>query len=193
MTNQIKFTQASKHHLPLICEWLSEPHIQEFWDNTQGHKDDIINFIEGRTTPSTYCGGKYVYWIASHNHAPFAMIMTLHVTEKEDVGELQSSQRSTTGNSYVMDYMIGNLQYLGKGFGAPTLKEFIIFFCTEYDTKADVFLIDPAADNPRAKHVYMKAGFTYVDDFIMAEGYSGSGKRHHLLVKKCPRNNKEWD
>ncbi len=61
MTQTITFTHASAHHLSLIFDWLKEPHVQEFWDNTQGNKDDIINFIEGRTTPSTYCGGKYVY------------------------------------------------------------------------------------------------------------------------------------
>jgi superfamily II DNA or RNA helicase len=36
----------------------------EFWDNTQAHKDDIVNFAEGRKTPSSYASGEYVYWIA---------------------------------------------------------------------------------------------------------------------------------
>jgi len=30
--------------------------IMEFWDNTQAHKDDIVNFAEGRKTPSSYAG-----------------------------------------------------------------------------------------------------------------------------------------
>lgn len=38
-------------------KWLNEPHVQEFWDNTQAHKEDILNFIQGRKTPSQYAEG----------------------------------------------------------------------------------------------------------------------------------------
>lgn len=47
-------------------------------------------------------------------------------------------------------------------------------------------MIDPAADNPRAKRVYEKAGFKHVADFVMGGDCSGSGKPHHLLIKKFP-------
>jgi predicted acetyltransferase len=58
------------------------------------------------------------------------------------------------------------------------------YFRNTFDNKADVFLIDPAIDNPRAKHVYEGAGFSYIDDFVMAGDCSGAGKQHHLLIKK---------
>jgi len=51
--------------------------------------------------------------------------------------------------------------FFSKGYGTQTLSDFIDYFRKFIDPKADTFLIDPANDNPRAKHVYMKAGFKH--------------------------------
>lgn len=179
----IHFENANLSHIDCIFDWLAKPYIQEFWDNTQAHKDDILNFVHGRTEPSSYADGKYVYWIASCDGHPFAMIMTIQETPEEDINEIKLANLSKTGHSYSMDYMIGDKAYFGKGYGARTLIEFVDFFTKKVDLKADTFLIDPACDNPRAKHVYMNAGFEYIGDFIMSGDVSGAGKLHHLLIK----------
>ncbi|HJK86148.1 MAG TPA: DUF1016 N-terminal domain-containing protein [Candidatus Megaira endosymbiont of Nemacystus decipiens] len=58
-----------------------------------------------------------------------------------------------------------------------TLKNPYLFdFFRESFDKADTFMIDPAADNPRAKRVYEKAGFKQVADFIMGGNVSGSSE-----------------
>ena len=44
----LRFEKISLQHIDIIFGWLTEPFIQEFWDNTQGHKDDILNFVNGR-------------------------------------------------------------------------------------------------------------------------------------------------
>ena len=184
----ISFEKANLSHVDIIFGWLAEPFVQEFWDNTQGHKDDILNFVTGRKEPSDYCGGKYVYWIASSDGHPFAMLMTIQETTEEDIDEIKLVNLSKTGHSYGMDYMIGDKAYFGKGYGARTLSEFIDFFIKEVDPKADTFLIDPASDNPKAKHVYMKAGFEHIADFVMSGDASGAGKPHHLLIRRFGPN-----
>lgn len=180
----IHFEKVSQTHLDTIFNWLAEPHIVEFWDNTQGHKDDIINFAGGRKTPSTYADGKYVYFLASFNDEPFAMLMIIQETHASPINQEKLDILSKTGNSYGLDYMIGNPKYFGKGYGVKTLSEFINYFRNSVDPKADTFLIDPAIYNPRAKHVYMKAGFEYVCDFLMEGDVSGAGQIHHLLIKR---------
>ena len=47
---KITFEKATDHHRQTIFSWLEEPHVKEFWDNSQEHKDDIINFLDGRKT-----------------------------------------------------------------------------------------------------------------------------------------------
>lgn len=184
MNDKITFEKTTAAHKEIIFSWLAKPHVQEFWDNTEGHKDDLLKFMGGRKEPSSYCDGKYIYWIALCDHEPYAMLMTIQETHQDDIGELKRSHLSTTGHTYGIDYMIGNTDYLGKGYGARTLVEFIDFLRSEFDKKADTFLIDPASDNPRAKRVYEKAGFKHIADFVMEGDYSGSGRQHHLLIKK---------
>jgi predicted acetyltransferase/RimJ/RimL family protein N-acetyltransferase len=184
----IHFEKANLSHIDIIWAWLAEPFVQEFWDNTQGHKDDILNFVNGRKEPSEYCDGKYVYWIASCDGHPFAMLMTIQETAEDHIDDIKLNHLSKTGRTYGIDYMIGDKNYFGKGYGAKTLIEFFDFFIKEVDFKADTFLIDPASDNPRAKHVYMKAGFEHVDDFVMSGEVSGAGKPHHLLIKRFGPN-----
>ncbi|CEG58267.1 TPA: acetyltransferase [Legionella pneumophila] len=180
----LQFKKVNANDIDTIFAWLAEPNVQEFWDNTQGHKDDILNFIDGRITPSSYADGKYVYWIAiAHGH-PFAMLMTIQETPEDHIDDIKLMHLSKTGHTYGIDYMIGEQNYFGKGWGAKTLSEFIDFFRREVDASADTFLIDPASDNPRAKHVYMKAGFDHIADFVMSGDVSGAGKEHHLLIKR---------
>ncbi len=184
----IYFEKVSISHLDIIFGWLAEPFVQEFWDNTQGHKDDILNFVNDRKEPSNYCDGKYVYWIASSNDHPFAMLMTIQETAEDHIDDIKLNHLSKTGNTYGIDYMIGDKSYFGKGYGAKTLSEFIDFFRREFDVAADTFIIDPASDNPRAKHVYMQAGFEHIADFVMSGDCSGAGKSHHLLIRRFVPN-----
>lgn len=110
--------------------------------------------------------------------------MTIQETAEAPIDDIKLNNLSKTGHTYGIDYMIGNKNYFGKGYGAKTLSEFLDFFRKEFDPKADTFMIDPASDNPKAKNVYMKAGFEYVADFLMSGDVSGAGKLHHLLIRR---------
>lgn len=187
--SSIIFTQASKTDQQVIFSWLAEPHVQEFWDNTEAHKQDIINFIEGRQTPSPYANGEYVYWIASQNETPFALFMTIQEKDPNQLEPIKRPFLSKTGNTYTLEYMIGHPDFFGKGLGAITLSAFVTFFLKSVDTRADTFFIDPSIQNTRAKHVYEKAGFQHIDDYMMGGQVSHAGIVHHFMVKKYPFEN----
>ncbi len=180
----IRFEPASMNYKDIIFSWLNEPHIQEFWDNTQAHKDDILNFMEGRKIPSAYANGKYHYWIGFINETPYCMMMTI----KEEPGKKRETIKNTylskTGSTYSLDFMIGNPAYFGKRLGAKTIEVFIEFFSQCIDPQADTFFIDPDVENPRAKHVYEKAGFEFIADFILEGSGCFSGRKTNFLVKK---------
>lgn len=180
--DQISFAKATKSELTSILGWLAEDHVREFWDSSQAHKDDIVNFVEGRRTRSQYCGGNYVYWVGKISDVPFSLIMTIEESMTGEINKLKMDNIAKIGKTYSLDYMIGNVEYFGKGLASKTLSEFIIFFRRNYDSEVSRFLIDPACDNPRARHVYEKAGFRFVGDFTMQGNSFGSGKLHDLLV-----------
>lgn len=180
----IRFEKVGIPHQKIIFEWLEEPHIKEFWDNSQDHKNDILNFIKGRKEPSPYFHGRYVYWIGLTIEKPYSLIMTIQEKPGENRPQIKHDHLSKTGTTYSIDFMIGEKTYLGKGLGAQTLESFISFFQKNIDADADTFFIDPDLTNPRAKHVYEKAGFDYIGDFIMDDDSVFAGHKTHFLVKK---------
>ncbi len=186
MLQSITFEKINHHHESIIFEWLAEPHMQEFWDNSQEHKEDIINFINGRITPSNYFNGIFTYWVGMVDTNPFCFILTAEVNKNDELPKIWQDHISKTGATYSIDFGIGNTNYLGKKLASPTLKLFTEFFQEKIDPSSDTFFIDPAEHNPRAKHVYENAGFKMVGDFEMDIGVF-KGEQTHLMVKTLPK------
>lgn len=179
----IKFEKVSPKHQKTIFSWLEEDHVKEFWDNSQEHKDDIINFIDGRIVPSSYFGGMFYYWIGLIDEEAYCLVMSHEENEATNSPEHYKPYFSRSGKTFSLDFCIGNKKYLGKGLASLTLVAFIEYFSKNIEPKANTFIIDPNEDNPRATHVYKKAGFKPVAVFKQEGGYFDE-KKCILMVKK---------
>lgn len=178
----IQFEKASHQHQKIIFEWLEEPHVKEFWDNSEAHKDDILHFMNGRKAPSSYFGGIFTYWIGLVDNVAYCFIMTHEGNESSDPPDYYKPYLSRCGKTFGLDFCIGNKEYLGKGIAAQTLIAFTDYFTEKIEPNADTFLIDPFIDNPRAIHVYQKAGFHIKCEFMQEGGYFDQSKGV-LMVK----------
>lgn len=177
--DKIKFQRASLEHWEAVSQWLEEPHVQEFWDNSPEHRDDILIFMKGRQEPSPYWNGMFDYWIGLINFEPYCLLMTSEILPTQsDLLESWKSHLSASGKTFSIDFMIGNKKHLGKGLGGPTLDQFSHYIHEVIDPNVDTFFIDPADSNPRAKHVYEKGGFKAVANFYRND------IKHVLMVKE---------
>jgi RimJ/RimL family protein N-acetyltransferase len=179
----IHFEKATLKHHDRIFSWLKEPHMVEFWDNSQEHRDDILNFMQGRKEPAHYFNGIFSYWVGYLNNQAYAFILSAEAKADEDSFELWNANLSKTGRTYSIDFGIGNPEFIGKGLAAPTLEAFVKFYHDRIDSSADTFFIDPDLNNPRAFHVYEKAGFKSVGQYDVKSG-AFTGEKSHLMVKK---------
>jgi RimJ/RimL family protein N-acetyltransferase len=57
------------------------------------------------------------------------------------------------------------------------------YFAKQIEPRTKRFLIDPDINNPRAIHVYQKAGFKIVSEFTMEGGYFDQS-RGVMMVKE---------
>lgn len=179
----LNFKKATIDNLDTILSWLDSPHVQEFWDNSQAHRDDLIFFVEGKQNKRTYFDGVFDYWVGFQEDEPFAFLLTSIVTKAQEMNDLWQRHLSNTGHTYTLDFCIGNKEYLGKGYAAPTLHTFTQFLKKDIDPLADTFFIDPNENNPRAQHVYTKAGFNSVGSYAMEGGFF-DGEKTFLMVKR---------
>ncbi len=180
-TPTIGFKVLNKKTYPVVMDWLNEPHVMEFWDNSPEHKEDIKLFVEGRVVKSTYFNGIFDYWIATANEEPYALIMTAQET-KAICPKHWLSYMPNEGHTYSLDYCIGNKRYLGKGLASQTLAMFCEYLTREVDPQTTQFIIDPDMDNPKAIHVYRKAGFEIKGEYDVDSGFF-EGVKNFIMIK----------
>lgn len=186
--SSIIFKEVTKDHKIMIMNWLNQPHVQEFWDNSPEHREDIDHFINGRPGASNYFDGLMSYWIGLIEEEPFCLVMTSTLSPEEELPKIYIEALSKTGTTTTIDFCIGSVAHLGKGLAAPTLKKFMEFYAHEIAPSTDLFFIDPNENNPRAKHVYGKAGFKEVAKFQMEDGYF-QGQWSYLMTCKVNAGN----
>lgn len=188
----IHFEKATLSHQEIIFEWLDKPHVREFWDNSAKHREGILSFMNGRVDPTLHFGGM-TYWVGSVKGNPYCFILTHEEIDAPDVyvPEAYRPHLSKTGKTFGLDFCIGNEHYLSKGLAAPTLESFTKFFVEQVNPETDTFLIDPFINNPRAIHVYEKAGFKIVSEFTQEGGYFDQSKGVLMVKIVSPRDNYE--
>lgn len=183
--HKMTFEKLTPLYQPLIFEWLDKPHVQEFWDNSQAHRDDILNFINGRKEPSPYFEGIFDYWIGLYQEKPYCFLLTSEVTTHQSVPmpDLWRIHLPPIGKTWTIDFCIGHEDFLGKGLASPTLEQFTRFIHNTLDSEVRTFFIDPDEQNPRAIHVYAKAGFKNAGAFDVEDGFF-EGEKSLLMIKK---------
>lgn len=180
MSQKITFVPITDVHEKIVFSWLEEPHVKEFWDNSEEHRADILNFIHGRE--QSYFNGTTKYYAGLIDNIAFAFLLADELRDSDELPEVMSEYKSKAGRTIFIDFCIGNKDYLGKGLGAKTLMGFTEFYSV-LDKRVDTFFIDPDDHNPRAQHVYEKAGFKLVGDYLPKKG-AFINKKTLLMVKK---------
>lgn len=175
----IKFRLARPSDQAMLLHWLDEPHIKEFWDNSESNRKNLTDYLSGNKE-------LFDYWIGSIESNPFCLIMTSDA--KQGSPPLYVPYLSKKGKTWTLDFMIGNKSYLGKGLASTTLGLFTSFVPQLIEPAVDTWLIDPSADNIKAVHVYAKAGFSKVAEFTPVKGCFAN-KLHYLMLKKVKREN----
>lgn len=153
MKTSFNFKPVDANHRALIHDWLTQPHVSQWFygeglANTIKYLDEFLNGAS-----------QSKYWLAFDLQHPFAFFITSTVCKPEDELTHWCSQE---GHAITLDMLIGDANYLGKGIAPALIQEFL---CTQFPQATEV-LIDPEATNSRAIHVYKKAGFIILGEFI---------------------------
>jgi predicted acetyltransferase/RimJ/RimL family protein N-acetyltransferase len=172
MIQDLTFEKATLLHQELLLKWHKETHVQDFWDTSENHIQNMLNYLKGQKN-------LFDFWIGFHKDIPFALIMTSNVTE--DTPEHFKPFLPKIGIGYTLDFMIGDPHFLDKGLASLTLKKFGAFI-QKYNPRIRRLFIDPDIQNTKAYHVYEKAGFRTVLRFFPQAG-QWQHKEHALMTK----------
>ncbi len=140
------FRSVSEADLPLLRQWLEQPHWAEWWDDPD---DDIAGIREAMG--SVECeplivelGGRPIAYLQCYD------------PHLEDGHPYQDQPFGTLG----IDLSVGPPEMLGQGHGSALLRQFVDELFAEGTPRV---IIDPHPDNRRAIRAYEKAGFRAFD------------------------------
>ncbi len=154
-----RFAPVTKTDTPMLRDWLSTPHAQEWWGEPE-HEIGLI--FDGERT------GQSSGYIAHHAEEPFAYVQSWPCdAQPADAVAKEPWVANQAANTLGVDIVIGRPDLLGKGLGSTCVR----VFCDKlFSQGASRIIIDPDAANTRALRAYEKAGFTRFASFTKPDG-----------------------
>lgn len=152
--DQISFRKLQSEDMSLMYKWLNEPHVHEWYDKD---KDNSLTEVAKRYDPKIHGEEPTDCYIVLYEDQPVGYIQTYMVNNWPEFGEYVGYDDHTAS----IDLFIGEISFLGKGFGSLLLKKFLkeIVFS---NSKVTTCIIGPEPANKRGIHSYEKVGFKYV-------------------------------
>lgn len=148
----IKFKPLENEDMPIFYKWVKTPHVAKWWQ--AGTYEDFVENYNPKSKNQNYVFPFIIYI----NEKTIGYIQ-YYLADKVDDGWWMKYQGQPAG-TVGMDIIIGDSNYIGKGFGTMLVKIFIEKIFKE--TNASKIIIDPDKENFAAIHCYEKAGFKKV-------------------------------
>ena len=152
------FPPLTEGDLPLVRQWLLEPHVRRWWADPprETYPDDELDKYRQRVRGE---GDPTDIFFIRHRGRPIGFIQSYRIDDYDEYGRALSLEVPSAG----IDLFIGEPSLIGKGHGAPLIRAFLrdVVFA-RYDVAECV--IGPSVKNTSAIRAYEKAGFRFFKD-----------------------------
>ncbi|MBA3670670.1 MAG: GNAT family N-acetyltransferase [Gemmatimonadaceae bacterium] len=144
----------------MLHEWLSRPHVSEWWDGTPTFAGVVADF-----TPSIRGGVAHWCYIVMADGAPLGFIQAYSPVAFHDDGWwLDEHDPGVRG----IDQFLAESALLGRGLGSAMVRAFVAkLFADPAITRIQT---DPEPGNGRAIRCYEKAGFRAAGEIDTKDG-----------------------
>lgn len=156
-TVNIEFLPLQEQHLPLMKRWLKEPHISEFWQQTE-NEDELRE--------------KFLSKLSQRGVAPFVIVV-----DAKPIGYIQYYEAQKVGGgwwpeategTFGIDQFIGEADLIGRGLGTEIIRRFLDQLFS--NRNVEEVITDPDPQNTRAIRAYEKAGFKTLNTIQTPDG-----------------------
>jgi aminoglycoside 6'-N-acetyltransferase len=137
------FRDVTEDDLPLLRQWLAEPHVAEWWGDAEEALAEIRQAMDDIATEPL---------IVELDGRPIAYLQS-YDPHLEDDHPYQDQPTGTLG----LDISIGPPELVGVGHGSAIVRQYAQLL---FEEGVPRLVIDPDPTNLRAIKAYEKAGFT---------------------------------
>ena len=161
---KITFNKLSKHHLNLMLKWLNKCHVKKWWDPEISYTYEIVlakynSYISGYKVVDGIKKPIYAH-IVFYGDIPVAYIQSYNAYNFNKILETDLLYSSEIG---MLDFFIGEEEYLKKGIGTAILINYISNFCKNYYS----LIVDINKNNVASLKTFARIGFIKLDRFVL--------------------------
>lgn len=155
---EIGFAPLVPEHLTLLHSWLQQPHVRVFWDDGCRTPEQVRAhyFALDRDAECfvVTLGGRPIGFLQTHPVGPEAEY---------------ARWRSTHGETWGMDLLLGDPADTGRGLGPQVIRAVLRLWLRQRPALRRM-LIDPDVRNARALKACQKAGFSALGEHLFSSG-----------------------
>jgi RimJ/RimL family protein N-acetyltransferase len=140
-----------------VLGWLKKPHIASFF-----HGDGLKSTLEDLAKFTNQDASFYHHWVGELKGVPFAYLMTSPVRSGNSADDRFTRHLRVGESAITLDLLIGEEEFLGKGLASDMILSFLLGHFSHITSA----FIDPEVANTKAIHVYEKAGFKKLEQFL---------------------------
>lgn len=138
----MKIRKFALEDMQLMKIWLHQNFIRKFWGDPQVWINEI----------SENLNADWVKYFIVESNKPIGFLQ-YYETDKAPQGDWSGEPVGTVG----IDYLIGNIDFLGKGFGNIIVSLFVEYI--QSLNKYDFIIADPIKENISSSKVLINSGF----------------------------------
>ena len=150
----ITFVPLQETDLPLLYEWLHEPHVRAWWSDPDTQVDQMRAHLSDDTIEP---------FVVCLNGEPVAYIQACDLRAAGEMPHLAGLPERTFG----IDQFIGPADRVGRGLGTRLVRLMSERLIAQ---GAESVLVDPAPENKAAIRAYEKAGFARREEIATKHG-----------------------
>jgi len=145
--NIITLLQLSDDYIPIIKTWLNKEYISKWFSDPE----EWLNEINLRNTDFSFIQ----HFIAIHNGKPigFCQYYPIDASNEDDYKAYMHT------NAYSIDYVIGEEDYLERGFGKLIIQE--LYTRIFHDENGCLIVVKPEKENIKSCKTLLSVGFNY--------------------------------
>ena len=134
--------------IKLFTEWLNKDYIKKWYTDT----DDWLNEVSSDKFEFIH------HFIAADNNKPFGFCQYYDYS----LGGENWHGAVDIKDTYSIDYLIGEKEYLGKGFGTKIIK--LLTEKVFEETTASQIIVQPDKENATSRNTLVSAGYTFDEE-----------------------------
>ncbi len=163
----MKIREFTPADLNIMRMWLAQDYIRKFWGNPHDWMTEISENINV----------DWVKYFIVECNSPIGFLQ-YYETDKAPQGEWSNEPIGTVG----IDYLIGDIEYSGKGYGSKIVRLLIDLIISQ--NEYDYIVADPVTENVSSIKVLEKNGFKQNTNGLFCLALNNTGIKIYRVAKE---------